>query len=165
MHSNQHRVFDRIVWSLAVAFGCVAAGSVAHGAGPAQADMAQWQSECGSCHLAYPPRLLPADGWKAVMGSLDKHFGVDASVDAGTDAAIRRYLLSRAPASVRGGAAADPRRITQAGWFMREHDEVPAAAWRHPGVGSPANCAACHRDAAQGSFDEESVRIPGRSTP
>lgn len=160
MDSTKHRVFDRIVWTLAVAFACLAAGSLATGAEPAQGDPAQWQAECGSCHLAFAPRLLPAEGWKAVMDSLDKHFGVDASLDPKADAAIRRYLLARAPASGRGAPAADPRRITQAGWFRREHDEVSAADWRNPQVRSPANCGACHRDAARGGFDEESVRIP-----
>ena len=24
----------------------------------------KWQAECGSCHLAYPPQLLPAANWR-----------------------------------------------------------------------------------------------------
>ena len=35
-------------------------------AGPALAMDAQWQHECGSCHLAYHPSLLPARSWQAM---------------------------------------------------------------------------------------------------
>ncbi len=28
------------------------------------ASNALWQAECGSCHVAYPPRLLPAESWR-----------------------------------------------------------------------------------------------------
>ena len=40
-----------------------------------------WQSECGSCHMAFPPALLSKDDWHILMQGLDKHFGVDASLD------------------------------------------------------------------------------------
>ena len=40
--------------------------------------------ECGSCHAAYPPGMLPARSWQRVMGGLDRHYGSDASLDAPT---------------------------------------------------------------------------------
>ena len=46
---------------------------------------AKWKAECGSCHVAYPAQLLPATSWQRLMKGLDKHFGTDASVDAGVD--------------------------------------------------------------------------------
>ncbi|MDP1920915.1 MAG: CxxxxCH/CxxCH domain-containing protein, partial [Myxococcales bacterium] len=37
-----------------------------------------YETECGSCHLAFPPNLLPAPSWKSVMGGLTDHFGQNA---------------------------------------------------------------------------------------
>ena len=31
--------------------------------------------ECGACHLAFPPQMLPARSWKKLMGDLANHFG------------------------------------------------------------------------------------------
>ena len=66
---------------------------------------ALWQNECGSCHVAFPPRLLPAASWRAVMSGLDKHFGSDASLDAASAREIGAFLEknagSRSVATVR----------------------------------------------------------------
>lgn len=127
-----------------------------------------WKAECGSCHLAYPPSLLPADAWRAMMAGLDKHFGVDASVDAKTAVEIGAFLEKHAGASrgQAGNPAGNPKtskpnlRISETAWFKHEHDEVSAAVWRNPKVKSPSNCAACHRGAEQGNYDEHGVRLP-----
>lgn len=116
-----------------------------------------WKAECGSCHLAYPPSLLPAESWRAMMAGLDKHFGVDASVDAKTAAEIGAFLQKHAGKS-RGGKPS--LRITETAWFKHEHDEVGAAVWRNPKVKTPSNCAACHRGAEQGNYDEHDIRLP-----
>lgn len=119
----------------------------------------RWQAECGSCHLAYPPRLLPARSWSAIVDGLDNHFGSDVSLDAPTAAAIRAFLMTNA-----GRDASPPAspvlRITQTRWFVHEHGELNANVWRSEKVGSAANCGACHRDAGSGSFSERDVRIP-----
>ena len=39
------------------------------------------QTECASCHLAYPAGLLPAASWQRLMNNLPRHFGTDASLD------------------------------------------------------------------------------------
>ena len=41
-----------------------------------------YKEECGSCHMAYPPGLLPARSWTKVMSGLDNHFGDNAELDA-----------------------------------------------------------------------------------
>lgn len=115
--------------------------------------------ECGSCHLAYPPGLLPAASWQRLMAGLPRHFGVDASVDAKAAAEIGAWLAANAAT----GRRADPPpqdRITQAPWFVREHREVRTATWSLPAVKGPSNCAACHTRADQGDFDERFIRIP-----
>lgn len=119
---------------------------------------AAYRAECASCHLAYPPQLLPAQSWRAIMRGLDKHFGSDASVDAKSAAEIERYLVANAG---RGSASAKPQpRITETAWFKREHDEVAAGVWQRKAIGSPANCGACHTSADQGDYSEDSIRIP-----
>lgn len=118
-----------------------------------------WQAECGSCHVAYPPALLPAESWRAVMAGLDRHFGVDASVDAKAAAEIGAFLQQNAGRS-QGTAAKPVLRVTETRWFRHEHDGVDAAAWNNPKVKRPANCAACHGGAERGNFDEHNVRVP-----
>jgi hypothetical protein len=115
----------------------------------------RWKAECASCHVAYPPQLLPAEGWRRVMGGLDRHFGTDASLDAGTAAEIQAFLERNAATGRRARSAAGTLRITETAWFTREHDEVPPAAWKNR-----ADCAACHPGAEQGDFRERNVRIP-----
>ena len=61
----------------AVAFAAVAGillspGAIAGGHKLAAATNAAWKSECGSCHVAYPPGLLPAASWRAIMAGLDR---------------------------------------------------------------------------------------------
>lgn len=119
-----------------------------------------YMQECGSCHVAYPARLLPAVTWQRVMGNLERHYGVDASLDAATAQPLAAWLTAWAARGRRASAAPPEDRITRSRWFVREHDEVPPATWLHAAVKSAANCAACHRGAEQGDFDDDDVRIP-----
>lgn len=120
----------------------------------------RWKTECGSCHIAYPPQLLPAQAWQRIMSGLDRHFGTDASLDAAAAAEIGAYLERYSGSGRRAQAASGSLRITETAWFRREHDEVPPASWKHPAVKSAANCAACHTTAEQGDFRERNIRIP-----
>lgn len=118
-----------------------------------------WKEECGSCHIAYPPRMLPAGSWKKIMSGLDKHFGSDASLDRKTTEQIAAFLERNA--GRKRNAIGEPNlRITKSRWFLHEHDEISARTWRNPKVKSPSNCEACHVDAANGNFNEHRVRIP-----
>ena len=122
-------------------------------------DATSWRSECGSCHVPYPPRLLTAGDWRTLMSRLDRHYGQDASVDAALTAEIARYLEAHA-GNRAGGRDDGLPRITTGRWFEKEHREVPPATWSTSSVKTRANCAACHPGAAQGDFDEHDVRIP-----
>lgn len=129
-----------------------------------------WQQECTSCHIAYAPAFLPRASWRRVMAGLDQHFGENASLDPVTQADILRFLETHAADSgnsrmgnkvMRRMEAKDaPLRITETRWFVRQHDEVSRAVWSRKAVGSAANCAACHRQAERGVFNEHDVRIP-----
>ena len=105
-----------------------------------------YRAECGSCHVAYPPGLLPASSWQQLMARLDKHFGSDASLEAKLHAEIAGYLAVNA-----GRRAAPPGaepRITQTRWFLKEHrKEIPAGK-------NPADCASCHQGADNGIYED-----------
>ncbi len=118
-----------------------------------------WKAECGSCHIAYPPQLLSAASWRAMMQGLDQHFGEDASVDADTAAKIGAFLQNNAGRG-RKVNGEQTLRITETAWFRREHDEVSASVWKNPKVKTPSNCAACHTQAEQGDFRERTLRVP-----
>jgi Dihaem cytochrome c len=131
-----------------------------------------YRAECGGCHLAYPPGLLPADGWRRVMGDLQNHYGDDASLDAATADRILAYLVANSAdgnARIRSRAFAvaptpgnGPPRITETLYFQRKHDEIPPRLARdNPGVRSFSRCETCHEGADQGRFNEDQVRIPG----
>jgi len=119
-----------------------------------------YRQECGGCHVAYPPGLLPAASWRRLLGGLPQHFGSDASLDAATVKQLATWLETHAGVSRDAGAAPAQDRITRTAWFVHEHGEVPAPVWKRPAVGSAANCTACHARADQGDFDEHRVRIP-----
>jgi nitrate/TMAO reductase-like tetraheme cytochrome c subunit len=98
--------------------------------------------------------------WRGIMAGLDKHFGVDASLDSKTQHQISAWLLANAATSARRAAASTDFRITRSDWFIRKHDEVSASVWKRASIKSASNCGACHSGAARGDFDEDSVRIP-----
>ena len=121
-----------------------------------------YEAECASCHIAYPPGLLGQKSWQNIMSSLDKHFGTDASLDPKTQTEITQWLMKNAATREKYSALAPENRITKTSWFIRKHDEVRSDVWKRAGVKSPANCAACHVDAAKGDFNEDRVRIPNK---
>ena len=120
----------------------------------------KWKEDCGACHLAYPPRMLPAESWRAIMAGLDKHFGSDASLDAETADEITAFLVQNADTRKHKKTDKPLLRITETGRFKSEHEEVAARIWKNPKVKSPANCGACHTTAESGDYSEDNVRIP-----
>jgi len=123
------------------------------------ANNAHWRSECGSCHLAYPPQLLNARAWKQIMARLDRHFGSDASMEPALVTEIQAFLVQHAGRRAAGETNSLPR-ITSSSWFAEHHHDVPARVWKSAAVKSPSNCAACHRQAENGDFDDDSVQLP-----
>jgi nitrate/TMAO reductase-like tetraheme cytochrome c subunit len=119
-----------------------------------------YKAECGSCHVAFPPRLLGKSDWATIMRDLDKHFGTDASLDPKTTISISRWLQQHAGS--RGKSDTSLPRITTTSWFKKEHREVPAYSWQDPRIKTPANCAACHKGAEQGLYREADIAIPGQ---
>lgn len=120
------------------------------------------KAECAACHMAFQPQMLPARSWEKIMAGLDDHFGENAALDAAVAADIQAYLVANAGDAggkknrmMRGIADADtPLRITETPWWVRAHrGEVSDAAFKK--AGSRANCAVCHRGAAEGYYEDD----------
>lgn len=160
-NATRRLLFDVTVWTCAVL--TLFALLIHEATAGSHADTAtndKWQAECSTCHVAYPPQLLPASSWRRIMSGLGKHFGTDASLDAQADAEIGSFLEQHAATGKRERAGGDTLRITETAWFQREHRKVATATWKHPGVKTPANCAGCHTAAEQGDYGERNIRLP-----
>ena len=123
---------------------------------------ASYEAECASCHMAYPPALLSQQSWKNLMSGLSKHFGTDASLDPKTQTELTNWLVKNATTRQKYSETAPDNRITKTSWFIRKHDEVNADVWKRASIKSPANCGACHIDAANGVFSERNIKIPAK---
>ncbi len=159
--NTKQTVVDRAMWTLGLlALALIATEALADENGSMAVGNPTWRAECGSCHVPYPPRLLPSRSWHAIMTGLDRHFGVDASVDAASAGAIDAFLQRNAGRDRSLGVGSPPLRITETSWFRHEHGRIGAATWRDPRVRTASNCAACHAGAEAGRFSEHDVRIP-----
>ena len=131
-------------------------------------DRAVYSEECGSCHFAYQPGLLPQDSWRRLMAGLEDHFGENAELDSEARGEISRYLEENAAdrssmwRSSGFASHSGSLRISDSPYFRRQHHEIPAR-WveNNPKIGSFAYCDTCHTTAERGNYDEDAVRIPG----
>ncbi len=126
-----------------------------------------YQQECAGCHMAYPPGMLPPASWQRIMGSLDKHYGTNASLDTPTVRELSAWLAMQSAQSTGKRRATEPPpqdRITRSAWFVHEHDEIGANVWKRASIKSPANCMACHAQGQDGqpNFGEHAVRVPAK---
>lgn len=133
-------------------------------------DNAQWREECGSCHVAYYPALLPSRSWGRVMAEQGKHFGTDLALDPATSAAIVGFLKANAAEkhATEAGYKIDrslqphavPLRITETPYWRKKHHDIQETVWQSPKVKSKANCDACHSDAKAGTFEDGAMQLP-----
>ncbi len=129
-----------------------------------------WREECGSCHVAYHPTLLPARSWTLLMQKQNEHFGEALDLDATTTAAILTFLKKYSADTEMTEPAykikksippnTSPLRVTETGYWIDKHREIPDATWRSQKVGSKANCGACHLDAEKGTFEDAAMHLP-----
>lgn len=132
-----------------------------------------YKDECGSCHFAYPPGLLPTKSWEKLLNekALSEHFGENAELDADVLAPIKSYVMENAAdksyykrarkiANATEGVEA-PLRITEVRYIKRKHHEIPENMIKgNKDVKSLSYCDACHTQADKGVFDEDTVKIP-----
>jgi hypothetical protein len=130
------------------------------------------RSECGDCHIAYQPQMLPQRSWRKLMDALPKHFDEELSFDEETKQHLLRYLLDNAADKsevdaarkfLRELSAGDtPIRITDTPRWKDKHHELPKSFWSDPRVAAKGDCAVCHTEAARGLYDDDDgLRVPG----
>jgi hypothetical protein len=143
---------------------------------------AKYQTECGACHFAYLPGMLPARSWEALLTKSNAHFGETLSLDPETLRHIRNFLTTNAAdrsdflgSEVILGRLSDqstPLRITSLPMFKTYHFSVLhkmglASGFHSVRELSPQarkgvlNCNACHERAAAGSFPPREIIIRG----
>jgi hypothetical protein len=133
----------------------------------------QYQEECGGCHFAYQPGLLPAKSWEVLLNAkaLRKHFGVNAELDDDTLKVIHDYAVDNAAdkswykrsrkIAVATEDGPTPLRITELRYISRKHQVIPEKMIKdNKGVKSLSFCDKCHTQAAQGVYDADTVNIP-----
>lgn len=160
-----------LVAALGLTLSWVAGSRAEHPAVFPMPSSPDYVEECGSCHTAYAPGLLPARSWRTLMAGLADHFGEDAELEPPLRTALLAELTALAADSAQASllmrriagaipAAETPLRASTGPFFRYMHDEVPAAIWKRPKIGNPSNCMACHPRANQGHYGEAEVRIP-----
>ncbi|MBU0622282.1 MAG: diheme cytochrome c [Gammaproteobacteria bacterium] len=102
----------------------------------------KWKLECGSCHVAFPPRMLSVENWQELMGGLDKHFGSNAELDKRDRKLIQEFLQRYGGSGPTYTAAS--LRISDTPWYKREHRVISESEWKLPEVKTKSNCSACH---------------------
>lgn len=125
--------------------------------------------ECGDCHVAFPPGLLPTRSWEWIVNNLEDHFGekldykkkvldeirdyvMENSADDSEYKRSRMIMESLQPLDV-------PKRITDVPHIKRKH-RLLLQAYINP-TNKPrslANCDTCHPRAIEGIFDESEVK-------
>ncbi len=132
-----------------------------------------YADECGSCHFAYQPALLPAASWRKVLSRLENHFGENAELSQETLNELILYLdanaadkvsrdYRRAEKIMRSLGDMAPLRITDIPYIHRQHHEIPSRLIvKNPDIRSLSNCSSCHARATTGSYAEREIRIPG----
>jgi hypothetical protein len=129
--------------------------------------------ECGACHFAYSPGLLPARSWELHLNRMEKHFGESIVLPEPARDAIRRYLVENASDRSdyagsqvfmeRLDAKVTPYRLMDVPTFRQAHRiilEVISIKSKVK-VRTLTNCNACHQYAPEGSFGNRELFVPG----
>ncbi len=126
-------------------------------------------NECASCHVLYPPSLLPEHSWRRMMADLENHFGDDASLDPADTQSILEYLVANAAEHSSSEASVkilkslpnqDIIAVTQTPFWKRTHREIAPEVFDHEKVKSKANCKACHGDIERGLIEDTAIKMP-----
>jgi len=130
-----------------------------------------YEQECGACHFAYQPWLMPSGSWKKILEELPSHFGEDIPLDEQTRNTIAQYLTANAAEHVSAKRSrkimkslrgTTPVRVSEIPYILEKHHELDPAVLARPSIGSLGNCIACHTSADQGDYDDDYVVIPGK---
>lgn len=130
---------------------------------------ADFEKECGSCHLLYPPYLLPKKSWEIMMGDLENHFGDDASIDEESRQEILKFLSQNAAENfdtkvsqniIKSQKDSSNIAITQNEYWIAKHKNINQEVFKRESIQSRANCFACHKGIEYGVLQKDLIKIP-----
>lgn len=128
-----------------------------------------YKTNCGSCHFAYQPGLLPVRSWMKIIDTPGGHPGGDLSLDNTAKGVIKKYLdqnsadKSQAKRSrkILASIGSDtPTRISEIPYIREKHHKIKQEVFLRKTIGSRGNCIACHKTAETGDYDDDNVTIP-----
>jgi hypothetical protein len=130
-----------------------------------------YKKECGSCHFAYQPGLLPSKSWDKMMLNLSDHFGSDASLEKKDYDSILAYLRKNSAEKFmnykRSARIVDslrmretPESISKTPYIIKKHKKIRADLITQAEVKGLFNCTACHTTAQKGIYSERDILIP-----
>ena len=128
-----------------------------------------YTENCGTCHFAYQPGLLPSGSWEKILAHLSDHFGEFIELDPESEKTISGFLRSNSAnystrklslKIMKSLGKRTPLRITEVPYIRREHHEIQQNVITRESIGSLSNCAACHIGAEKGIYDDDNVTIP-----
>lgn len=128
-----------------------------------------YTENCGTCHFAYQPGLLPSGSWAKILAKLSDHFGEAIELDPEAEKIIAEYLKVNAAdySSTKLSAKImksignqTPQRITEIRYIQKNHHEISSDVIKRKSIGSLSNCSACHITAEKGIYDDDNVNIP-----
>ena len=137
----------------------------------APVDNQLYVKECGSCHFAYQPGLLPANSWNKIMSNLENHYNNDASISSANLQTLTKYLNDNSAEKnmqykrsnrIVSSLAKDqiPDSISTTPYMIRKHNEIKKSLITQPEVKGLFNCFACHKTADKGNYGERDINIP-----
>ena len=131
---------------------------------------ATYAKECGSCHFPYQAGWLPERSWRAILSSLDRHFGENAELKAPQRQEVLNYLVANSADkadSLRSREMMEvikpnetPTSITKVLYVGGIHGGFLDPNFKgKPAVKTLADCAACHDKAERGWFERVTYEI------
>jgi cytochrome b len=131
-----------------------------------------YHEECGDCHKAYPPYLLPKRSWKKIMASLDNHRGekiTDENISKPQQLTILKFLTDNAAETSNREASVKmmnslgkrrPKSITKTPYWRETHKNIPKSVFKTKEIKDKSNCFACHKDIEYGNLDDMNIIYP-----
>jgi len=128
-----------------------------------------YEDQCGACHFAYQPFLLPSGSWEKILSDLDNHYDQEIDLAPESKKTIAEHLRNGAAEKsskklsrkiMKSLGSATPLRITDTPYIKKKHHEISSKALERETIGSLANCSACHTGAEEGTYDEDLVKVP-----
>lgn len=130
---------------------------------------AAWKSECGGCHLAYHPSLLPQRSWHSLFAQAQDHFGEELALGETSAARLGEFAARHAADALESNVAwkiatttpatQAPLRISETPYWRRRHARLDASTWQ---AVHASECDACHRDAEAGTFSPRAIDVARR---